>query len=125
MNTHSVNVLVIDDDDTMRDVVVEALRAAGFTTRETSNGKKGLDLARELQPDLVLLDIMMPEMDGLTALQTLRKDAWGAAVPVIMLTSIDETSTILEAMKYADDYFVKTERTLDELVAKVNALIPA
>ena len=87
---------------------------------EAFDGGEGLAIALEKHPNLVLLDIVLPVMDGVTLLDRLREDEWGKNVPVIILSNLSDASTIEESKdKGVNSYLVKTDWKLDEVVAKV------
>ena len=83
-------VLVVDDDATQRDLMIRFLERQGFAARTAPDGPRGLALARELKPRAILLDVMMPQMDGWSVLATLKEDPDLAKIPVIMVTFVDE-----------------------------------
>lgn len=83
-------VLVIDDDATVRDLMRRFLSREGFDVITASGGKEGLELARELRPSVITLDVFMPDMDGWSVLQALKKDAELSRIPVILMTISDE-----------------------------------
>jgi len=98
-------VLVIDDDDAARDLTMRHLQREGFTAVAASSGPEGLRLARELHPSAITLDVVMPQMDGWAVLSALKADSELSAIPVIMLSMVDDRS-----MGYAlgaADYLVK------------------
>ena len=96
---------MVDDDATVREVVSRYLARDGHEVIERANGIDGLEAARSENPDLVVLDLMMPGMDGLTVCQELRKTS---SVPVIMLTALGEESDRVVGLEYgADDYVTK------------------
>src|ERR1700712_2991287 len=103
--TYHATVLVVDDDPTVREVVSRYLARDGHRVIERSNGIDGLQAALAEHPDLVVLDLMMPGMDGLAVCRELRKQS---AVPVIMLTALGEESDRVIGLEYgADDYVTK------------------
>lgn len=113
-------VLVIDDDENLTSVLVDKLNFSGFDASFASDGAKGLAKALEIRPDLILLDVKMPNMSGWETLEKLRVDAWGEKVKVIMLTSLDSPETVAHAMEEGSTTFiVKTNYTLDQVVEKV------
>lgn len=113
-------VLVIEDDETLRKIVSDKLRSESFEVFEAGNGIVGLELALKEHPDLILLDIIMPEMDGMTMLKKLRTDDWGKDVRVIITTNLGDDKKTEEAMKEGVyDYLVKTDWSLDDLILKV------
>jgi two-component system phosphate regulon response regulator PhoB len=114
-------IVVIEDEDAIRDVVAYNLERAGFAVTTASNGRDGLRLVRDLTPELVLLDLMLPEVDGIEVCRSLRADPATAAIPVIMLTAKDEEGDIVDGLEAgADDYVTKPFSTR-ELVARVQA----
>ncbi|MEL6681803.1 MAG: response regulator transcription factor [Pseudomonadota bacterium] len=116
----SGQILIADDDVQIRDVVRIALGQAGFTVAEASDGQQALELAQSLSPDLVVLDIGMPEKDGLDVCRELRKSS---QVPVLFLTAqADEVDRIIGLEIGADDYVAKPFSPR-ELVARVKAIL--
>lgn len=112
--------LVVDDDQWLRPVLADKLRLSGFTVAEASNGVEGLELALRQHPDLILLDIVMPKLDGLSVLKQLRQDAWGKTAAVILLSNLNDVQNIAEAAEgEVCDYLIKTHWTLDEVVVKI------
>ena len=98
-------ILVVDDDPAARDLMTRFLMREGFSVRTAANGRLGLDLARQLRPAAVLLDVTMPEMDGWAVLHAIREDPALAATPVVMTTVMNEQS--LGFSLGASDYLMK------------------
>ena len=116
----SNTILIIDDDEDIRDVVRIALTQAGFQTEEAGDGSEGLAAAERLKPDLIVLDIGLPEMDGLEVCRTLRVSS---DVPILFLTAQgDEIDRIIGLEMGADDYLPKPFSPR-ELVARVKAIL--
>lgn len=117
-------ILIIDDDNNLSTVLVDRLSFAGYDAVGAVNGVEGLKKALETHPDLILLDVLMPEMDGLQMLRMLRQDSWGKDAKVIMLTLLEQPDYIAHAVEgNVLGYLVKTNFTLDEVVKKIeNAL---
>lgn len=116
----SHTILVVDDDPHIRDVVVFALENAGMKTQEASDGKQALDTISRNSFDLIVLDINMPEMDGLEVCKTLRKKK---DIPILFLSSRDEEIDRIIGLEIgADDYLTKPFSTR-ELVARVKAIL--
>lgn len=114
-------ILVVEDDAAIRRGVVDMLRFNGYRVHEASDGKSGLELALSMDADLVLLDIMMPEMNGTEVLEELRKTR--PAQPVIFLTARGEEEDRVHGLRLgADDYIVKPFG-IDELLARVEAVL--
>ncbi len=114
-------ILVIDDEAKLRRQFADLLAAEGFTVIEARNGREGVDLARREQPDLVMCDITMPEMNGHRVLETLRQEPATAHLPFIFLTGWSEKGDIRTGMNLgADDYLTKPVEP-DDLIAAVHA----
>ena len=85
----TANVLVVDDDPDSRDVVARALAREGYSVKSAANGREALNRIQESKPDVILLDLMMPEMDGFAVVAALQKEAGWRDIPVIVITSLD------------------------------------
>lgn len=120
----SKRILLVEDEQDIREAMAEALTEAGFEVVTAENGAIGLEKAFQIEPDLILLDIVMPEMDGHQMLKKLREDPRGRSTKVIMLTSMDNVKNIAGAHEGAiSDYIIKTHTSLDEIVKKVRVII--
>jgi YesN/AraC family two-component response regulator len=123
-------VLVAEDEGSIRGALCEKLSIEGFTVFEAENGEEGLEIALREHPDLILTDILMPKMDGLTMIKKLREDEWGKHVGFIILTNANEFDKISKAMKLAEindhesfEYFIKSDVKLSDVVEKVKKKI--
>jgi DNA-binding NarL/FixJ family response regulator len=111
-------ILVIEDEPEMRRNLLAILKLEKFFGVGAENGRAGIQLARQEKPDLILCDVMMPEVDGHGVLQTLREDAATAAIPFIFLTAKGEKRDVREGMNLgADDYLTKPIAKADLLAA--------
>lgn len=118
--TEQKRIIVIDDEPAIREALVEMLSVAGFDVTGAENGKKGLEVVSRQRPDLILLDIMMPEMNGWQVLEALKKDEWAKNVPVIILTNLDGVENVSKAMEQeAFQYVVKGDTELKDILAMV------
>ena len=115
-------ILVADDDPNFRDTIAEALNKASFRTIQAENGRQALELFRENKPDLLILDIAMPEMDGDEVCRVIRQTD---STPVIFLSALDEEGDRIRGFELgADDYVTKSGAfSARELVARVRALL--
>ncbi len=112
--------LVVEDQDDLREVVAETLREESFAVDESADGEEGLYKALNWDYDIVVLDVMMPVMDGLEVLEKLRKEK---QTPVLMLTALDQVRDKVKGLNHgADDYLAKPF-DLAELVARVRAVM--
>jgi two-component system KDP operon response regulator KdpE len=116
----SQTVLLIDDDQTLLELLSGHLQAAGYQPLTASDGPNGLHLAVEAQPDLVVLDVMMPGMDGWEICQRLREKS---SVPIIMLTAKDEEIDKLHGFRLGVDDYVTKPFSFAELTARVGAVL--
>ncbi len=116
-------VLITEDDSMLCKILVRRLAEEGYETLEAEDGEQGLKVALKKHPDLILLDLMMPVMDGATMLKELRKDKWGSGVYVYILTNKEPDTDILDEAKrepYMSSYLMKSEYGIDEMVELVN-----
>lgn len=118
-------VLVVDDDESIRQLYTEILTNEGYEVETAVNGKEGLDDLKERKPDLVLLDLMMPEMDGKTMLHALRQIPEFKTLPVIILTNAGDVDSMRETKLYygADVFLIKSNITPQDIVSAVKNLI--
>ena len=119
-------ILMVEDDVAMREIVIHKLMSHGFDVKEAEDGKQGLDVLLKEKPDLVLLDLMLPEMDGFTVLANVRAnpDPKIAATPVIILSNLWSNKDILrtKALK-VQAYMVKAYFTTEEILNKINEIL--
>ncbi len=113
-------ILVVDDDTDLRETLKISMENSGFDVLEAIDGESGLALALSSKPDLILLDITMPKMNGLQMLHTLRKDAWGKDVPVLLLTNADDPTHIVRGVELkSNDYLIKSQTSLETIVKTI------
>ena len=111
---------VVEDQETLRESLSESLDEAGYHVISAKNGAEGLEQALNNHPDLILLDIVMPNTDGITMLKHLRDDKWGKDADVILLTNIDAMDKLSEALEHGvRDYVVKADTKLEDIVSRV------
>jgi len=115
-----LKILIVEDDEALREILETKFNHAGFNVVTATDGLAGLMMALNELPKMIISDVMMPNMDGLTMLEKLRSEDKGKDIPVIMLTNSSEVDTVSRALKnHADDYYVKTKLDLDDLIVKV------
>lgn len=113
-------ILVVEDESALSSALKDKLTREGFEVTVAKDGQEGLSRALADHPDLILLDIVMPVMDGMTMLYALRKDPWGKNVTVILLTNLFDTEKIAQSLERGVyDYLVKSDWTLEDIVKKV------
>src|SRR6266705_5219885 len=113
-------ILVVDDDAHIREVIIFALEKAGFRTIEAADGQQALERFAREAPDLVILDIVMPELDGTEVCRRLRR---GAQVPIVFLSSKDEEIDRILGLELGGDDYVAKPFSPRELVARVRAIL--
>jgi DNA-binding response OmpR family regulator len=115
-------ILVVEDELALSQVLSDRFTQEGFNVQTAADGEEGLKKATTWKPDLVLLDIVMPKMDGMTMLHALRKTPEGKTMPVILLTNLSDTEDVYEAMANGVyDFLVKSHWDLDDLIHEVRA----
>ncbi|PPK64878.1 response regulator transcription factor [Actinokineospora auranticolor] len=115
------SLLVVEDDAAIRDLLATSLRFAGFDVATAATGDDGLRQAEKLRPDLVLLDVMLPDRDGFDVLRRLR--AGGQGVPVLFLTARDANHDKITGLTLGGDDYVTKPFSLEEVIARVNAVL--
>jgi two-component system OmpR family response regulator len=116
-----IRAVVVDDEDSLTDLLSMALRYEGWDVRLASDGQRALMTIREFRPDVVVLDIMLPDLDGLTVLSRLRAD--GIQVPILFLTAKDSVDDRVAGLTVGGDDYVTKPFSLEELVARLRALL--
>lgn len=119
-STNKKTILVVEDEASLLAVLRDKLAREGFNILEARNGEQGLELALSQHPDLILLDIILPVMDGMQMLAKLRADSWGKNAPVILLTNVNELDKVAEALAHGvHDYMVKADWEIEKVVQAV------
>ena len=113
-------ILIVEDDLHLLNSLRDKLKNEGFIPLVAKDGSQGLRIAIKEKPDLILLDVIMPKMDGLEMLQKLRKNPWGEIATVILLSNDDDPDHIKETLKEdATDYLIKSDWSLEDIVIKI------
>lgn len=113
-------ILIVEDEALLLDALRDKLTREGFEIKQSKNGQEGLTMAFEQHPDLILLDIMMPEMGGMEMLKELRESQWGKTAKVILLTNVSDFEKVKEGLDLkVTDYLVKSNWDIDALVKKI------
>jgi len=114
-------ILVVDDEDNLRTMLVAALKFEGYEVSAASDGREGLVSVKESKPDLIVLDVMMPELDGFGMLKRLRES--GDRTPVVFLTARDTSADAIAGLGLGADDYLSKPFSLEELVARVEAVM--
>jgi DNA-binding response OmpR family regulator len=117
-------ILIVDDDGSLRNALKDKINHEGFTALMAGDGEEGLKVGIKEKPDLILLDVIMPKINGIKMLEKLREDKWGEHVPVLLLSNDDDPEHIRETLKdNATDYLIKSDWELEDLVIKVKEVL--
>jgi len=116
-------ILVVDDEKDLLDLIEYNLKKEGFDVLKAENGEEGIKIAKEHNPNLVLMDIMMPKMDGMEAVEKMRADEALKSIPIIFLTARSDEKTEVEGLnKGGDDYITKPISTT-KLISRIKAVM--
>ena len=123
MNTQrkGPRILIVDDEPNIRELLTTSLRFAGFGVRAVGNGAQTISAVLEEEPDLIILDVMLPDMNGFSVTKRLRSAGYTA--PIIFLTAKDDTEDKIEGLNVGGDDYVTKPFSLDEIVARINAVL--
>jgi PleD family two-component response regulator len=117
-------ILIVDDERTIAKAIDQHFSKKGFETKIAYDGEQALEQVKDFKPDLILLDIIMPKVDGMTVLKQLKASEKTKDIPVIMLTNLGTEKTIEGAKKEGStDYLVKVDYTLSQLDKKVDEVL--
>ncbi len=121
MSKDAKTILIVEDETAMRQALGDKFKNSGFNVFTAPDGEEGLAVATKEKPDLVMLDILMPKMDGITLTKNLREgSSWGKEVPIVMLTNLTDPDSVSDVASYGVfDFLVKTDWRLDDVVALV------
>lgn len=125
METKNKKVLIIEDNEAYRTILEQKLSGENFDIITAQDGEDGLKIAISTHPDLVIIDLMLPKMNGAMVMNKLREDEWGREVPVIILTNINPDDETLQKLmeKKPSYYLIKSDINLEDLTNKVNSLL--
>jgi len=117
-------ILIIEDDSFLSEMYSTKLIQEGFETEIAVDGKQGIDKIKNIKPDLVLLDIVLPKMDGFEILESVKKDPEFKNIPIILLTNLGQKNEIEKGLSLgADEYIIKAHFTPTAVVAKVKEIL--
>ncbi|RKS75379.1 two-component system OmpR family response regulator [Motilibacter peucedani] len=119
--TAEARLLVVDDEPNIRELLSASLRFAGFDVAVAADGREALEVMKTYDPELVVLDVMMPGIDGLTVLRRMREN--GSRVPVVLLTARDATEDKVSGLTLGADDYVTKPFSLEEMLARIRAVL--
>lgn len=117
----SKKILIVEDEIPLRKALARKLAQEGYLVTEAENGKDGLNKASAERPDLIITDIVMPDMDGLNMIKNIRESDWGKDIHIILITNLNNSDDVATALQYnVIDYLVKSDMKLKDIIDKVN-----
>lgn len=117
-------ILVAEDDQLISGSLVSTLTEAGFEVKAAMDGEAAVAAAKEIAPDLILLDVMMPKLDGIGVLWELKANDATSKIPVIVLTNMADMATISKILEAGgSDYLLKSDQSMDSILAKVKEVL--
>ncbi len=124
MPDQKIRVLIIEDEKILVNMYIAKFEKEGFEVYQAPNGKAGLDQLKTIKPNIILLDIIMPEMDGFMVLKDLKSNTETQNIPVVMLTNLGQEKDIEKGKQLgAKDYLVKVNLTPNQVVEKVQEIL--
>jgi len=120
----NIKVLLAEDEQSLREMYEMKFQREGFETLSVDNGEPVLEMAKHDKPDIILLDIILPKVDGFSALKELKQETKTKNIPVIMLTNLGQDEDIKKGKEFgADDYLVKANLTPAQVVDKIREVL--
>ncbi len=121
MEKKTYHILIVEDDDLMRDELSHTFSENGYGVSTARNGDEALNIAFNKKPELIILDVLMPNTNGLDILRQLRSDDRGKNIPVLILSNVRDEASVAEAVELGGcDYLLKTDWSLEDVLKKVN-----
>lgn len=117
-------ILVVDDEPALRELIGQMLELGGYAIQEAADGEEALDVIDETPPDAVILDVMMPVMDGITVCKTLRANAQTADLPIIMLSGKTQQEAVAEGLAAGANKYLCKPTSFEELMESLNQVLP-
>mgnify|MGYP001034159188 CR=1 FL=1 len=117
-------ILIVEDDKFLRELISRKLQQQGFSVSEAVDGTEGLQKAKEEKPDLILLDLILPGIDGFEVLTRIKQDPYISSIPVLILSNLGQKEEVERGLKLgAIDYLVKAHFTPSEIIEKVKGIL--
>ena len=117
-------ILIVEDDAMLHKVLVEQMKKAGFATKSAMTGIEALDILKSFKPDLILLDLILPELDGFEVLKKLGANEKTAKIPVVIVSNLEDAGEVKSATALgAKKYFIKANTQISEITAYVKTVL--
>lgn len=119
------SILLVDDEPNVRNMLRQMLELSGFEVAEAEDGLEALEVLEDMVPDIMILDVMMPNLDGVSLCKQLRADAEFATLPILMLSGKTQHKAVEEGLAAGANRYLRKPITVDELLKNVRELLPA
>ena len=118
------NILIVEDDQFFRELLKKKLTSVGFSIIEASNGEEGVEKVKSKKPDLIILDLLLPNIDGFEVLSKVKTSSDTSSTPVIIVSNLGQQEDIEKGMKLgANDYLIKSQFDIESIVSKINNIL--
>lgn len=118
------SILIIEDDDFFRELVRKKLSSEGFSVFEAVDGEKGIKEVKEKKPNLILLDLLLPNVDGFEVLSQIKTDSAISSIPIIILSNLGQQEDIERGLKLgANDFLIKSQFDIDQVINKIKDIL--
>lgn len=113
------SILIVEDDEFFRELLRKKFLASGFSIIEATNGEEGIDMAKQKKPDLIILDLLLPNIDGFEVLSKVKANPDTSSIPVIIVSNLGQQEDVERGLKLgAADYLIKSQFDIDQVVGK-------
>jgi len=117
-------VLIVEDDPSLREMLKKKFEEKGYRVEEAENGEKAIEKAKEIVPNIILLDVILPKKDGYEVIREIRADKSVSNMPILLLTNLESSADVDKALRLGvTNYLVKSDYTLEEVVEKVREML--
>lgn len=118
------NILIVEDDEFFRDLLKKKLLSLGFNILEAANGEDGVEQTKQKKPDLIILDLLLPNIDGFEVLSKVKANADTSLIPIIIVSNLGQQEDVERGLKLgAADYLIKSQFDIESIVAKIKGVI--
>ncbi len=122
--SNTTKILIIEDDAALVKIYKNKLQREGYNTIISLNGKNGLEMANAEKPDIILLDILLPKLNGREVLKKLKENSQTSSIPVLILSNLAEMDEVMKGLEEgAADYMIKSEHSLEEVVERIKSIL--
>ncbi len=118
------SILIVEDDDFFRSLLSKKISSEGFVALEAIDGEKGIKMVKEKKPDLIILDLLLPNIDGFEVLSQIKADASVSSIPIIILSNLGQQEDVERGLKLgANDYLIKSQFDINQVIDKIKNIL--